>query len=105
MLLSFPFTVNFNLYEYPAKTKLKQLRYTCSETFTIQHCLKVIDRSLEVRVFIRNQHRLNIDLQSENYAVDDKFQCNIVYFSLIQDIKVLHCGRIVIRSGFQFGTK
>ena len=41
------------------------------------------DRSLEVRVFIRNQHRLNIDLQSENYAVDDKFECNIVYFSLI----------------------
>ena len=43
-----------------------------------------------MRDFTRNQHRLNIELQSENYTVDDKFQCNIVYFSLIQDIKVSH---------------
>ena len=47
----------------------------------------------------------NIDLCSENYAVDDKFQCNIVYLFLTQDIIVVQCGNIVIRSEFQFSTK
>ena len=37
--------------------------------------------------------------------VSDKFQCNILFFSLIPNIKVVQCGRIVIRSGFHFGTK
>ena len=43
--------------------------------------------------------QLNID-----YAVDDKLQCTYVYLFLIQDIIVVQCGNIVIRSRFRFGT-
>ena len=60
------------------------------------------DRSLEA---VRSHLKTTSIYKLKITRLMTNFQCNFVYLFLIQDIIVVQCGNIVIRSGFQFGTK